>query len=119
MRYRKPFVNYYAYLQSPQWRAVRAKRLQIDGFRCHICGARKNLEVHHRSYERLAAKNEIYDLITLCHDCHMMMHDIKPKEEFDVVSDADLADFVFLKETAQNNNSTCPSDNVKQSKGRL
>ena len=49
------------------------------------------------SYERLAAKNEISDLITLCHDCHMMIHKIKPKEEFDVVSDADLADFAFLE----------------------
>ena len=96
-RYNRPFINYYAYLRSPQWRAVRAKRLQLDGFRCHICGARENLEVHHMSYERLAARNEISDLITLCHDCHMMIHKIKPKEEFDVVTDDDLADFAFLK----------------------
>ena len=68
MRTRK-FVNYYSYVRSSQWQRVR----------CAICGARGNLQVHHMSYERLGRPGEIFDLITLCRECHMMIHGIKTK----------------------------------------
>ena len=31
------------------------------------------------SYERLGRHGEIFDLITLCRDCHAMIHGIKTK----------------------------------------
>ena len=78
MRTRK-FVNYYSYIRSGRWRRVRRERLRIDGFKCAICGARENLQVHHMSYERLGQTGEIFDLITLCRECHAMIHGIKTK----------------------------------------
>ena len=76
----RKFVNYYSYMRSSQWRRVRRERRRIDGFRCAICGARENLQVHHLSYERLGQPGEIYDLVTLCRDCHMMLHRRHRKE---------------------------------------
>lgn len=73
----RKFIDYYSYIKSSRWRRVRRKRLRIDGFQCAICGAKENLQVHHQSYERLGQQGEVFDLVTLCRECHAMIHGIK------------------------------------------
>ena len=83
-RFKRPkrkHVDYDAYIQSEKWQKVRRERFRLDGFKCQICGAKKNLQAHHRSYERLGQPGEVYDLITLCHNCHMMVHRINPEDQ--------------------------------------
>ena len=61
--------NYEAYMASAEWRALRSRALERDRNQCQTCLSEDDLEVHHKTYERLG--NELMeDLITLCHDCH-------------------------------------------------
>ena len=64
------------YLKSAYWVSRRERALKQDGYKCCMCGATSNLNVHHRSYERLGAESDS-DLMVLCRDCHMVMHDFK------------------------------------------
>lgn len=69
--------DYKDYLMSAHWQAVRKKRLEIDGYRCSVCGLADNLNVHHLSYKNLGAEDIENDLVTLCHSCHATLHRVK------------------------------------------
>jgi hypothetical protein len=60
---------YLAYLNSAEWRMRRARVLKLAGYQCHRCGAKRPLEVHHKTYERLGAEWD-QDLEVLCATCH-------------------------------------------------
>lgn len=64
---------YQAYLNSPGWRAVRNAALHRAGFKCYTCGGRRDLQVHHLTYERLGAERNS-DLQVLCANCHEGQH---------------------------------------------
>lgn len=64
---------YLAYLNSPSWRATRARALQLAGYRCQRCGAKRDLQVHHKNYDRLGREWDV-DLEVLCADCHEGEH---------------------------------------------
>lgn len=69
----KPF-DYHAYLRSPEWKAKRDAQVETAGGRCQVCNSTKQLNCHHRTYERIG--NEIPDdLFVLCADCHQIFHD--------------------------------------------
>lgn len=67
-------VDYYEYMNSPEWKAKREERLKHDKYQCQLCHTAKNLVVHHVSYERLGHE-DLSDLITLCRDCHKSVHE--------------------------------------------
>ena len=49
-------VNYYTYIQSPEWRAKANASKQLAHYRCQVCnrpGSNTTLDCHHRTYERL------------------------------------------------------------------
>lgn len=60
---------YEDYMRSTAWRMQRDRFLNFWGHRCALCNGQKNLEVHHRTYERLG-REKITDCIVLCHACH-------------------------------------------------
>lgn len=68
--------NYRAYLFTPRWRWLRARRRAIDGKQCVICGRRTTLQCHHLTYKylnkpgRLGLLLELLSLITVCDRCH-------------------------------------------------
>jgi len=65
--------RYAAYLSSEQWRRIRAKVLQRDKQLCQGCLINRATDVHHLTYQRLY--NELmFDLISLCRDCHEQLH---------------------------------------------
>lgn len=67
---------YRLYLMSNYWRKLSRRVRKKYCNRCSICGSCNNINVHHKSYERLAQVDEIIDLILLCNDCHKKIHGI-------------------------------------------
>ena len=65
--------SYQAYLASPWWKARRNQALRDAKFRCQRCGVKRDLQVHHRSYQRLGAELPT-DLEVVCRGCHLGHH---------------------------------------------
>jgi 5-methylcytosine-specific restriction endonuclease McrA len=53
------------------WKQV----LVRDGWRCQNCGCMKVLQVHHIRSRGLLGDDREKNLITLCADCHRLIHD--------------------------------------------
>lgn len=74
--------GYGSVLFDPRWKSRRWEILERDGYKCIICGAGEELEVHHRQYHFSTIKNVLSDpwdyadriLITLCRSCHQNGH---------------------------------------------
>lgn len=41
---------------------------------CATCGSRKDIELHHIIPIAAGGTNEYFNLVSLCHDCHMKLH---------------------------------------------
>lgn len=63
--------RYREYISSDAWKRspARLAELQDSGHRCRLCNTGAQLEVHHRTYERLG-REIAGDLTTLCAPCH-------------------------------------------------
>ena len=72
--------RYLEYLKSEDWKQLVKQRLEIDKYRCQMCGCsgtqNNPLECHHLSYTHIyQEQNRVYeDLITLCRHCHKDVH---------------------------------------------
>lgn len=70
---------------SPNWKKASAECLLQYGYKCYICGSSTNLNTHHITYAHVG-EEQPHELICLCHDCHMKVHEckdaIKNKAEF-------------------------------------
>jgi hypothetical protein len=71
--------EYSKYLWSEEWQAKRRLALDAAGGRCCRCRRRDQLQVHHKTYERVCHE-EPSDLLVLCRDCHAKEHGIKVGE---------------------------------------
>lgn len=72
----KPYLRtmpYDQYLRTEHWQSVRRAALARADYRCQICNSPKNLEVHHRTYERRGAERD-NDVTVLCDKCHGRFH---------------------------------------------
>ena len=65
--YRKSL--YQKYLNSDHWKNLRKKAMERDNYTCQICH-KKATEVHHLTYENLN-KEHLFELVALCHNCHI------------------------------------------------
>jgi 5-methylcytosine-specific restriction endonuclease McrA len=66
--------DYLAYLESEAWETHRLAAIERAEGRCQLCSSSDDLQVHHRTYERLF--NEAPgDLTVLCGACHKRHHD--------------------------------------------
>lgn len=65
-------IDYNEYLASPLWKA-RAATMKAFRPWCALCPSTKNLEVHHRTYERIGRERPS-DLVVLCASCHRRHH---------------------------------------------
>ena len=70
-------AEYKKLLQSPKWKAKRAKILERDNFKCTRCGETKYLQVHHVHYIQGRKPWQVPDfyLITVCRNCHKYYHE--------------------------------------------
>lgn len=66
-------VEYFSYIDHPDWKKKANKRRAEAGMRCqvsnHSVWETASLDVHHRTYERLG-REESNDLTVLCRRCH-------------------------------------------------
>ena len=53
---------------------LRDQVLRRDGWRCQLCGAMSNLEVHHKVFRSQSGDDCEENLITLCTACHTDLH---------------------------------------------
>lgn len=60
---------------------TRLKALKRDYMQCQLCGRQENWNVHHILYRSEAKEcvNCLWNLITLCTDCHTKVHSSKDK----------------------------------------
>jgi ATP-dependent DNA helicase RecQ len=61
-------------LDPLSYESLRQQILRRDGWRCQSCGARSNLEVHHREFRSHLGADTEENLITLCTACHARVH---------------------------------------------
>lgn len=66
-------LPYVEYLQTPWWRWRRNRALGLADYRCRQCSTKRDLEVHHTSYDRLGAERD-EDLEVVCRGCHLGHH---------------------------------------------
>jgi 5-methylcytosine-specific restriction endonuclease McrA len=66
-------MPYREYLQTPEWQQRRKAALKRAGYACQVCNRKRQLHVHHRTYERRGDEYTA-DLIVLCDDCHALYH---------------------------------------------
>jgi 5-methylcytosine-specific restriction endonuclease McrA len=53
---------------------LREQVLRRDGWRCQSCGSKFNLEVHHKEFRGQGGDDSEENLITLCAQCHSLIH---------------------------------------------
>jgi 5-methylcytosine-specific restriction endonuclease McrA len=68
-------------LKTPEWTNKRNEIYKRDNYKCVICGANKNLSVHHLYYlpETMPWEYDNEGLITVCNDHHKMLNYELPK----------------------------------------
>lgn len=67
-------MPYHDFLRSPEWRQTRAAALLRADNRCSLdITHTEDLDVHHRTYERLGAELST-DVVVLCRSCHELHH---------------------------------------------
>lgn len=70
--------RYHAYLDSPEWKDKRLRVLNRDKYICQGCLINKATQVHHLTYDRIF-KEPLFDLTSVCNDCHHNIHEIDVK----------------------------------------
>lgn len=61
-------------LYGTNWIGDRKAALRRDGHKCVYCGSRHRLQVHHIRPLTRGGTNDVNNLVTLCHDCHVGQH---------------------------------------------
>lgn len=67
--------DYNAYLNSPEWKALRELVLIRSGYKCCDCGVvkMKGMHIHHKTYENFG-NEKLEDVEPLCKPCHELRH---------------------------------------------
>lgn len=69
------FIDYDTFLDSDYWKKIRSRVIKKFKYACALCNSKKNIHVHHRTYENLGKENlNLEDLIVLCSECHAKFH---------------------------------------------
>lgn len=60
-------------LKTKEWSRQRIKALNRDKCKCRRCGAEESLDIHHVVPFRKVRHNNLWNLVTLCGNCHKEM----------------------------------------------
>jgi hypothetical protein len=66
---------YHSYLNSEEWHDKRNKMLEYSDYKCSMCSASENLQVHHLNYNTVGNES-LGDLLVVCNSCHKKIHKI-------------------------------------------
>jgi 5-methylcytosine-specific restriction endonuclease McrA len=61
-------------LDANSYLELHRRVLERDGWRCQVCGSMQCLQVHHLKFRSQSGGDEEQNLITLCAECHELMH---------------------------------------------
>jgi 5-methylcytosine-specific restriction endonuclease McrA len=79
-------MSYSEKLKDPKWQKKRLEVLSRDEFTCKVCGCNtKTLHVHHFVYDENPWDTKESDLLTLCKDCHGLVHEVEKSGSFGIV----------------------------------
>jgi hypothetical protein len=89
------FNRYNEYLNSFEWRNKRLEVIKYDGKKCLNCKTKQDkkvLQVHHMTYLNVG-KEDLTELITLCTDCHNLVHSLNKTQrtifEYNIMTNRD------------------------------
>lgn len=76
MEYEARRNAYHEWLKTVDWKEVRRKRLEMDGYVCQGCGVARAEQVHHITYSH-ATSPFLFQLVSLCRECHERYHAVQ------------------------------------------
>ena len=65
--------SYSDYLKSDKWINFRSRVFAKRGFKCESCSSKKNMQLHHLTYENVGNEHD-EDVMILCQQCHEKAH---------------------------------------------
>lgn len=82
---KRTWISYENYIKSEEWKTRRNTFMSSLMHRstCNVCGATKNLHVHHRTYKNLGNEADNH-LVTLCKKHHKECHDYIKANNYDL-----------------------------------
>ena len=70
-------LTYSEYLKTEHWQLLKQRKLASKTkYVCFVCGCKKYLELHHKTYKRIG-NERLMDVIWLCRNCHELTHRIE------------------------------------------
>ena len=70
-----------------------------DGYRCALCDSTRYIQIHHYIKRSLGGSNSMHNLITLCQDCHCLVHGIPLEGSLFGVDEMDQFIVEYLEDT--------------------
>lgn len=61
------------FISSPEWKAIKENLFHVRGKECEVCG-NKNVQVHHKHYNKPYGEEKPEDIIILCGKHHRKAH---------------------------------------------
>lgn len=90
-------MPYKEYLLTDIWKEKARKVRKRDNNICQGCGCKNRpLDVHHKNWNMPRGQEFLFDLISLCRDCHNQIHElmkrknVKNLEEGEIITNIDL-----------------------------
>lgn len=74
-------MKYFEYLESEDWKLLRAAKLKLSSYGCEACGKKSaHPHVHHVIYRQPIESGVIGDLRIMCESCHNRWHNFERKK---------------------------------------
>lgn len=80
----QPRQDYHQYLRTEEWKRKRQAVLVRDHYLCQGCLLRRAVDVHHTTYSHIY-RELMFQLVSLCRECHDAVHNKLPPPEDDSV----------------------------------
>lgn len=78
-------ITYEEYLRSPHWAEIKAKAAKRSYYsQCLACQSTDRINLHHKNYRFIGTHREMTEIIPLCADCHVRIHDLAKRENISV-----------------------------------
>jgi hypothetical protein len=104
------FEGYGDYLGSSAWYRLKG-RYRKSGLPqdCFLCGADEEIDLHHRTYERIC-EEDLADLVPLCAPCHRLAHELVRRGDLPDFDTASLRSLVDADRARENRGQHAPNE---------
>lgn len=67
--------EYKQYFNTRHWKRIKNRYIKHNkNAKCYVCNSKRNLLLHHVSYQNLGAEELNKDIYIVCYDCHQVIH---------------------------------------------